>query len=436
MDDAIDRAAAGSLTLSGPRDDQSPAGAPSVLLDLVLPVYDEQGDLEPSVRTLHEFLSTRFPHPFRITIADNASTDATPGIAARLAAELPHVVSVRLERKGRGRALRAVWAASDAAVLAYCDIDLSTDLAALPPLVAPLVSGHSELAIGTRLAPEAHVMRGPKREIVSRCYNLILRVVLGVRFSDAQCGFKAIRSDAARDLLPLVRDDGWFFDTELLVLAERSGMRIHEVPVDWIEDPCSSVDLVATAIADLLGVLRVGRALATRALPPEPVRRRWRRPERPSAPGMRRRLGGFAAVGLASSALHLLLFLLLRGPCGALAGNASALLFATAANTAANRRWTFGLRGRRGAGRQQLQGFLVLALGLGLTSAALALQRRMLPGAGAEVQVLALVVANAVATVLRFVVFHLWVFRDPAGRPRGPRGGAARERRGVPVCGR
>jgi putative flippase GtrA len=434
MDHATDRAAdwaaAGSLTLPGPREERSSARAPSVLLDLVLPVYDEQGDLEPSVRALHEFLSARFPHPFRITIADNASTDATPAIAARLAAELPHVVSVRLERKGRGRALRAVWAASDAAVLAYCDVDLSTDLAGLAPLVAPLLSGHSELAIGTRLASGAHVVRGPKREIISRGYNLILRAVLGVRFSDAQCGFKAIRSDAARDLLPLVEDDGWFFDTELLVLAERSGMRIHEVPVDWTEDPRSSVDVVATALADLRGVLRVGCALATRALPPEPVRRRWRRPERPPAPEMRRRVGGFAAVGVASSALHLLLFLLLRGPCGALAGNASALLLATVANTAANRRWTFGQKGRPGAGRQQLQGFLVLALGLGLTSAALALQRRVLPGAGADVQVLALVVANAVVTVLRFAVFQLWVFRDPAGRAGD---GIARERRGVPV---
>src|SRR4029450_3626401 len=132
--------------------------------------------------------------------------------------------------KGRGRALRAVWTASDAAVVAYMDVDLSTDLQALPPLVGPLVSGDSDIAIGTRLSRGARVVRGPRRELVSRGYNLLLRATLATRFSDAQCGFKAVRADAARALLPLVRDTAWFFDTELLVLAERAGLRPHEVP--------------------------------------------------------------------------------------------------------------------------------------------------------------------------------------------------------------
>ena len=146
---------------------------------------------------------------------------------------------MRLEEKGRGRALRTVWGASDAAVLAYCDVDLSTDLAALLPLVAPLISGHSDLAIGTRLGRGSRVVRGPKREFISRCYNLLLRGTLQTGFTDAQCGFKAIRADVARRLLPLVEDTGWFFDTEMLVLAERAGLRIHEVPVDWVDDPDS-----------------------------------------------------------------------------------------------------------------------------------------------------------------------------------------------------
>jgi glycosyltransferase involved in cell wall biosynthesis len=200
------------------------------VLDIVVPVFNEEVDLEPSVRRLHTHLSAQFPYPFRITIADNASTDATPRIAARLAAELPGVAALRLTEKGRGRALRAAWSASDAEVLAYCDVDLSTDLAALLPLVAPLISGHSDLAIGTRLGRGARVVRGAKREFISRSYNLLLRGTLGTGFSDAQCGFKAVRADVARRLLPLVEDTGWFFDTELLVLAERSGLRIHEVP--------------------------------------------------------------------------------------------------------------------------------------------------------------------------------------------------------------
>ena len=174
---------------------------------------------------------------------------------------------MHLAEKGRGRALRAVWSTSDAPVLAYMDVDLSTDLAALAPLVAPLLSGHSDLAIGTRLHRGSRVVRAAKREFVSRCYNLLLRGALVARFSDAQCGFKAIRADVAAGLLPLIEDDGWFFDTELLVLAERGGLRIHEVPVDWVDDPDSRVDLVATAAADLRGIARRARALATGWLP-------------------------------------------------------------------------------------------------------------------------------------------------------------------------
>ncbi|WP_143664651.1 dolichyl-phosphate beta-glucosyltransferase, partial [Streptomyces sp. NRRL B-24572] len=217
----------------------SDAGRP--VLDVVIPVYNEEKDLEPCVRRLHAHLLRTFPYGFRITVADNASTDTTPAVAAALAAEVPEVRSVRLEQKGRGRALRTVWSASDAPVLAYMDVDLSTDLNALLPLVAPLISGHSDLAIGSRLARSSRVVRGPKREFISRAYNLILRSSLAARFSDAQCGFKAIRREVAERLLPMVEDTGWFFDTEMLVLAERAGLRIHEVPVDWVDDPDSTV---------------------------------------------------------------------------------------------------------------------------------------------------------------------------------------------------
>ncbi|MGW7541757.1 dolichyl-phosphate beta-glucosyltransferase [Streptomyces sp. NPDC054770] len=244
-----------------------PAHHDEPVLDLAVPVFNEETDLEPSVRRLHAHLRDTFPYPFRITVADNGSTDATPLIAARLAAELPEVEWIRLAEKGRGRALRAVWSASSAPVVGYLDVDLSTGLAALLPLVAPLLSGHSDLAIGTRLAPGARVVRGPKREAVSRCYNILLRCTLSVGFSDAQCGFKAVRRDAIAQLLPLVRDSAWFFDTELLVVAERAGLRIHEVPVDWVDDPDSRVALLSTALADLRGIARVGRALARGALP-------------------------------------------------------------------------------------------------------------------------------------------------------------------------
>src|ERR1700733_11281850 len=259
----------------------SPGPATPPQVEIVVPVRNEERDLAPSVRRLHTYLTGQFPFTARITIADNGSTDGTWAAALALARELRLVRAVRLDQPGRGRALRAIWAASDCEVLAYMDVDLSTDLNALLPLVAPLLSGHSDVAIGSRLAHGSRGVRGPKREIISRCYNLLLRITLGARFSDAQCGFKAIGAFQARQLLPLVEDRGWFFDTELLVLAERAGLRIHEVPVDWIDDSDSRVDIVATARADLRGIARLGFGLATgtikvprlrpRALGPRPA---------------------------------------------------------------------------------------------------------------------------------------------------------------------
>ena len=282
------------------------------VLDVVVPVYNEQAALADSVHRLHRHLREDFPFSFRITIADNASIDATPAVAAALAAELPEVRIVRLEQKGRGRALHAVWSTSDAPVLAYMDVDLSTDLAALAPLVAPLVSGHSDLAIGTRLGRGSRVVRGAKREIISRCYNLILRSTLAAKFSDAQCGFKAIRADVAAELLPHVEDTGWFFDTELLVLAERSGLRIHEVPVDWIDDPDSRVDIVATAVADLKGIARLLKGFGTGQIPVAGDRRPVRQPGRRAEVAAATRACGSRPSASRRTLAYLVLFLLLR----------------------------------------------------------------------------------------------------------------------------
>jgi glycosyltransferase involved in cell wall biosynthesis len=227
------------------------------VIEIVIPIHDEAAVLERSVRRVHDYVRTALPFRCLVTIADNASTDASPAIGGSLAAELEDVSYLRLEEKGRGRALRTAWSRSLADVVVYMDVDLSTDLRALGPLVAPLVSGHSALAIGTRLGHGSHVTRGPKREIISRCYNRLLRATLHAGFTDAQCGFKAVRRDIAAVLLPQVRDQAWFFDTELLVLAERSGLRIHEVPVDWVDDPDSRVDIVPTALEDLRGIWRI-----------------------------------------------------------------------------------------------------------------------------------------------------------------------------------
>jgi len=229
-------------------------------IEIVVPVFDEEAALERNVELLLEYMRREFPFRFSIVIADNASADSTPWIASTLASHYDEVSVLRLERKGRGLALRTAWLESAADVLSYMDVDLSTNLESFLPLVAPILSGHSELAIGTRLAHSAHVRRRVKREVLSRGYNGLVRAGFRASFSDAQCGFKAIRADVARALVPLVRDDGWFFDTELLLIAERGGLRIHEVPVDWVEDLDSRVDLPATIAGDLRGLWRMRRA--------------------------------------------------------------------------------------------------------------------------------------------------------------------------------
>jgi glycosyltransferase involved in cell wall biosynthesis len=352
-------------------------------IDVVVPVYNEQAGLERSIRNLHRYLRSQMPFSWRIVIADNASTDGTPAVAVALARELRGVSVLRLERKGRGLALREAWSRSEARVVCYMDVDLSTDLRALLPLVAPLLSRHSDVAIGSRRARGARVVRGPKRELISRAYNLLLRGVLRARFSDAQCGFKAVRREVACELLPAVRDDGWFFDTELLVLAQRRGLRIHEVPVDWVDDPDSRVDIVRTAVDDLRGVARLALA--------GPVAR-------------------FMAIGVVSTVAYALLYLLLHAALGAGGANALALALTAVGNTAANRRVTFGVRGRAGVVRHHLRGALVYALTLGLTTVSLLSLHRVDAHAARLVELAVLVAASVLATVSRYVALRSWVF--------------------------
>jgi len=393
----------------------------TVDVEIVVPVYNEETDLERSVRRLHAYLCAEFPFSATITIADNASTDRTWQVATGLAAALPGVVAVHLDAKGRGRALHHAWSSSSARVVAYMDVDLSTDLAALSPLVAPLLSGHSDVAIGSRLSRSAHVIRGPKREFISRCYNLLLRTTLRARFSDAQCGFKAMRAECAQALLPHVLDTAWFFDTELLVLAERSGLRIAEVPVDWVDDPDSRVDIAATAIADLRGIARLGRALMRGDVPVRELRQQLGRGS-VAVPGVPESLARqairFGAIGAMSTIAYLLLFLMFR-PFGAQAANLLALFATAIANTAANRRFTFGVRGV-GAARHQAQGLIVFGLGLALTSGSLALLNALAAHPARAVELAVLVAANLAATALRFVLFREWVFAGSRAAEQKP----------------
>jgi putative flippase GtrA len=374
------------------------------VVEIVIPVYNEEADLEAGVRRLRTYLDFSFPFSSVVTVADNASTDGTWAIACDLARTVPGVGAIHLDQKGRGRALRTAWLASGADVVAYMDVDLSTDLDALLPLVAPLLSGHSHLAIGSRLAPGAYVVRSPKREVISRSYNLILRTVLGNRFSDAQCGFKALRRDTAVALLPFVDDQEWFFDTELLIEAERRGLRIHEVPVDWVDDPDSRVHIARTARDDLLGVWRmVHRRGRGDDAPPEPNRR----PAKAVHVG---ELSRYAGVGIVSTALYLALYLLLHRTMGTYGANALALAVCTVGNTVAHARYTFGPRspGLRHALAVGIGGF---AIGVGFTSAALGLAG-ILGARSATAEVAAIIVGTAVAALVRFVLLQAWAFRS------------------------
>lgn len=404
------------------------------VLDVTIPVFNEEADLEECLRRLHSHLRGSFPHTFRITVADNASTDGTLKIAERVARELPEVAVVHLAEKGRGNALRKVWLASNAPVLAYMDVDLSTDLAALAPLLAPLISGHSDLAIGTRLTRNSRVVRGPKREFISRGYNFLLHSLMGARFSDAQCGFKAIRADVARQILPHTLDTAWFFDTELLVLAERCGLRVHEVPVDWTDDPDSSVDIVQTALADLRGMARLSRDLVSGRIPIPALRAALARgplPARDSATGrvgaagphgsLLGQLVRFGVIGVVSTLAYLLIFLACRNVMDPQLANLLALLTTAVANTAANRRFTFGIQGPGYAARHHFEGLIVFGLGLGLTSGALALVHSMTTP-DRWVEMVTVTAANLAATALKFLLFRLWVFRRTPHSTSSPHG--------------
>jgi glycosyltransferase involved in cell wall biosynthesis len=396
--------------------------AKTARIDVVIPVFNEERALPGCIRVLDAFLTDRFPLASTITVVDNASTDGTRAVAEALAAEFERVRVLSLDRRGRGLALRESWQASDADVVAYMDVDLSTGLDALLPLVAPLVNGHSDLAIGSRLAPGARTVRGPRRELVSRCYNAIIRLTHGARFSDAQCGFKAARTEVVRPLLTRVEDEAWFFDTELLLLAEHNGLRVHEVPVDWVEDTDSRVAVLRTAWDDLRGLLRVARAKVTgRARIDELPRRPEPRAVHPDAVLARRdgglswQLVSFAIVGVFSTLANLALFAVFRLWWPVLPANLAALLITTLANTEANRRFTFpGGEARRA--RVHAQGIVVFGLYYLFTSAALLLLHARAPDPSRALELAVLLISSAIGTVGRFLLLRGWVFPARKGK--------------------
>jgi glycosyltransferase involved in cell wall biosynthesis len=246
-------------------------------VNVTLPVYNEEAQLASSASALRRYLDSHHEFCWEMVIADNGSEDSTFAVAAALEKECLNVQAVHLEARGRGRALNHVWGQSGADILSYMDVDLSTDLSAFQPLIQAVASGSYDLAVGSRLSQGSRTQRCWRREAISRGYISLVKMVFRTRFSDAQCGFKAITRQAAARLLPAVEDTGWFFDTELLVLAEKSAYRILDLPVQWTEDVDSRVKILRTAWADLRGILRLYRKLrrkeyAALALNPAPTK--------------------------------------------------------------------------------------------------------------------------------------------------------------------
>lgn len=233
-----------------------------MLVNVTIPVYNEEQILPSSIKTLQQFLKHHCRFEWEIVVANNASTDRTLEVARQLSSEYNGVRVVHLDQKGRGRALKKVWTESPADILSYMDVDLSSNLYAFPPLVEALISGGFDIGIGSRLLKASTTRRSLKRETISRAYNLLVKAFFYTKFSDAQCGFKAITKKAAQELLPSIEDTGWFFDTELLVIGEKLGYRIFDLPVSWIEDLDSRVKIVRTALDDIKGLMRVRQNFA------------------------------------------------------------------------------------------------------------------------------------------------------------------------------
>ena len=240
-----------------------PKNGPMHTVDVVIPVLNEARVLEKSVRTVLDYLRRGFPYQWKIVIVDNGSSDGTQDVAKKICERETEVQFLHLHQRGRGRALRHAWLQSKSDIVCYMDVDLSTELHHIPELIGAIAHEAYDIATGSRLMRQSRTKRSLKREVISRIYNVFVKTVLSTRFSDAQCGFKALSRKAVEAIIPEVEDQSWFFDTELLVLAEKQGYRIKDIPVAWVEDDDTRVKIFQTGWEDIKGVFRVRQQLAS-----------------------------------------------------------------------------------------------------------------------------------------------------------------------------
>lgn len=227
-------------------------------VDIVVPVYNEEEELEVNIKKLHSYLNDNLKiYHWKIIIADNASTDNTLEIAKKLSNNLSLVSYIHLDQKGRGRAIKKAWTKSTSDFVSYMDVDLSTDLSHFPKIIKALDNGY-DIAIGSRLLPGSKVIgRTLKREIISRCYNLMIKILFFTKFHDAQCGFKAVTRKVIENIFPVLQDNEWFLDSEMLIVAEKAGYKIYEEPVKWVDNQGSTVKVMKTARGDIDGLIRL-----------------------------------------------------------------------------------------------------------------------------------------------------------------------------------
>ena len=242
-------------------------------VDVVIPVFNEEKTLPRNIVILADYLKANLRNPWQIIIADNASTDNTRSVSETLCTRYSGINYLHIPQKGRGRALKAAWLDSTADIVSYMDVDLSTDLSHFPKLVESLEEGY-HLAIGSRLSKESKITRSFRRGFISRTYNLMIKSMFFTGFPDAQCGFKAMTRETARTLLPKIKNNNWFFDTELLIIAAKGGFQISSLPVKWDDDPDSTVNVAGTATEDIKGLFRLRFGGVPRVSPPASPNRR------------------------------------------------------------------------------------------------------------------------------------------------------------------
>jgi glycosyltransferase involved in cell wall biosynthesis len=209
---------------------------------LTVPAYNEENILEKNVNLILKYMGANFNN-FKIVIANNGSTDKTNDIAKKLAKDNNEILLITTKKRGKGLAIKNSWLKFDADIYAYMDADLSTSLRDFSKLINAIKEGN-DISIGSRYLKKSVVKRGLNRAIFSKLYNQLLALLFKTNVKDMQCGFKAVNEDIIKKHIPRIKDDSWFFDTELVIMAENQGYTIKEIPVSWKSNPESKLKII------------------------------------------------------------------------------------------------------------------------------------------------------------------------------------------------